>query len=763
MEYFRYEIQKGNYINRCMISELKQIEYRSNPAPYPKTCHVNQLWSDIISPTRTQFLKEDIFKNELPEFLECKNIYFPFEAEKIEYSAFWMEPHNVYFGAQINLDVPEPAAYPFIISTCGAVKVFVNGVMQAEMYSYLRDQERSTQIELKLNQGKNEIYILANDLAERDTQFYFKLQYIGEILLEGYLPAQTNLDKLNRIRKIFSEMYLNKFNYQDNNIEINFAKPLQEEFEVKIKLVFADAHTRTSERSKTVNLSVNDTKVSIGDLIYAKVGMVNVIVSTNVGDVSLNKKFDFEYYDTTIIPNENLGTISLRKKAALSFIANYGTNNFQKTLALMETGCDVALADQIIEEELEKINKRYDCSDFRTPALIYAYNSSKFSVEQKDKIKQTLLRFRYWFDEDGNDVMWFFSENHALNFHVSELLAGELFPDEVFANSGMTGLEHQTKAKRLLLAWFENFFAYGFNEWNSAVYIPIDMIAFFALYDMTKDEELRKLAQRALDKTFAIFAANSYQGVVAASYGRIYLKNLLGRRTSESTAINFIASGEGFFNHHCFATTLFALSSYEPSDEIMKLYHVNPEGKEVHSVEGEERVSLSSFKTKDYIIGTVQNYKPGQPGTQEHVLQVMIKDCDTQIWINHPGEATYFGEGRPSYFAGNGTLPLVEQNRNYVKVTFDLLNQEVLYTHAFCPLAQFDEYQQIENWIFLKKKNVYVAINAQNGIQITKLGALSNYELVSPGIHNVWQLYIDDDKTHNCFEDFIAYVKNNYQ
>ena len=38
---------------------------------------------------------------------------------------------------------------------------------------------------------------------------------------------------------------------------------------------------------------------------------------------------------------------------------------------------------------------------------------------------------------------------------------------------------------------------------------------------------------RDRDKTFDILARNSFRGVVAASYGRIYFKNLIGRRTSE--------------------------------------------------------------------------------------------------------------------------------------------------------------------------------------------------------------------------------------
>lgn len=177
----------------------------------------------------------------------------------------------------------------------------------------------------------------------------------------------------------------------------------------------------------------------------------------------------------------------------------------------------------------------------------------------------------------------------------------------------MTGAMHKRKAERLLKVWFRNFLSYGFNEWNSPVYIPIDMTGFFALYDLASDEEIRKLAQKALDKAFSIFGINSFKGVVAASYGRIYFKNLIGRRTSESTALNFIANGEGYLGQHTLATLMFALSSYEPPAEVMESYHVPAEGRIIESAEGEEKVHLYSYRTPDYVMGSVLDYHRENP------------------------------------------------------------------------------------------------------------------------------------------------------
>ena len=645
--------------------------------------------------------------------------------------------------------------------TCGGAKVFVDGEKQAEFYSYLRNEERETECSVTLKQGKNTLYILTNELAERDTSLSFKLRYMGEQSLKAYLPCAADLEALDRTRKLLSGIYLRRFNYQDTDIELDFMEPAGDELTVSVEMVFYDSHADPVSREKTVTIHPGEKAIPIGDLVSRRVGMVAVTVRTCVGDVKLNRVLNFEYYDETVMPDSGIGTTAERKQAAIRFMAENGLDNLAKALALRIMGGQEALVKRIWEKELSCIRQREDCADFRLPALFHAYHSPLFTGEEKESIKQVLLDFRYWTDEPGNDVMWFFSENHALLFHTAEYLAGGLFEQEIFTNSGMTGAMHKRKAERLLKIWFRNFLSYGFNEWNSPVYIPIDMTGFFALYDLASDEEIRKLAKKALDKAFSILGINSFKGIVAASYGRIYFKNLIGRRTSESTALNFIANGEGYLGQHTLATLMFALSSYEPPAEVMESYHVPAEGRITESAEGEEKVHLYSYRTPDYVMGSVLDYHPGEPGSQEHVLQVMIKDCDTQIWINHPGEAVYFGEGRPGYFAGNGTLPLIRQDKNCAVAEFHLLDQEVQYTHAFCPLEQFSEWRLEGRWLFLKKDNICAAVYADNGIWITDKGPLKNYELVSPGKDNVWKILVEEESVYGSFEKFIHKLHQN--
>jgi hypothetical protein len=303
------------------------------------------------------------------------------------------------------------------------------------------------------------------------------------------------------------------------------------------------------------------------------------------------------------------------------------------------------------------------------------------------------------------------------------------------------------------LAWFDRFFTFGYEEWNSSVYIPIDLIALISLHELARDEEIRALADRALEETFSIMAVNSYQGVMASTYGRTYFKNLIGRRVGEASAINFIAFGEGYLNHHTYATTLFALSSYELPVQIIEQYRAS--GQTIHeSTATVHRIPLTVAKSPLFILASAQWDGPPRAGLQEHMVQLMIGDVDTQIWINHPGERAPFGSGRPAYFAGNGTIPCVHQEEDIVTLTFRLEYGEVDFTHAYVPIDRFDEVVRRPDRWFLRKGTVFVEISAEQGLELTTTGPFAGHELVSPGRANRWVLQVATEREAGSFARF---------
>ncbi len=680
-------------------------------------------------------------------------LHYPLDTDRVEYSSFFMTPKAVQFAAKYQLSALHEGVYTFCVYSCSAVKIYVNQTLVHGYYQYLRNQQQLHVFSLPLGPELCEVCIVADDFAERDSQLYLRLQYqngCGPVTVS--VPACLDLPLLQHAQRLLQGLASKSFNYIDSKVVLILQTPPKEPVTISLIAQRVDAHVEQEIRQATLQLLPGQTKIEVQSLFHGQIGMTAVTVSIAVDQIVLSKRLEFEYYEQHLLPEAH-PTLSLRRDQALRFIAEHGVDTVQKALVMAQLG--IRGYESFLEAELERIESRWDCSDFRLCALVWAYERvDGFSPSIKQRIERLLLGYRYWYDEPGVDVMWFFSENHAINFHAAQLLAGQLFPDRVFGASRLTGRQLVAKATVLITQWFERFFLYGYEEWNSSVYIPIDMIAYCAIYELAHDKELRNMAERALDMTFELLAKNSYKGVMACSFGRTYFKNLVGRRTNEASSLNYLAFGEGFLNQHTYCTALLALSSYEVKACAYELYH--SKGKHQYTDHaGRHPVQLICFKTPRYQLCSAQNAIKHLKGCQEHMVQFMIEDCDTQIWINHPGEKSFFGNGRPSYFAGNGTIPCVVQQRNCMTLSFDLLEGELAYTHAFVPLSRFDEVIISGCFAFLRKGPVYVSIYAEQGLAVTDGGPLRGYELISEGMVNLWRLCVSEKSEAGSFVQFI--------
>ena len=178
---------------------------------------------------------------------------------------------------------------------------------------------------------------------------------------------------------------------------------------------------------------------------------------------------------------------------------------------------------QIIEL-LDFIDRRLDCADFRMVCILRSlYDFSGYiSTDTLEKMKRSVLRFKYWMDEPGEDSMCYWSENHQLLFAACEYLAGQLYPDETFANDGKTGASHMDKGRHRLAYWFETRFRLGFVEWHSNTYYEEDAAPLSLLIDCCRDPFLMGQAVILMDLLLLDMALHSFQGYFSVSSGRCY-------------------------------------------------------------------------------------------------------------------------------------------------------------------------------------------------------------------------------------------------
>lgn len=173
---------------------------------------------------------------------------------------------------------------------------------------------------------------------------------------------------------------------------------------------------------------------------------------------------------------------------------------------------------------LDFIDARYDCADFRLVCVLrslYAY-ADLISAPTLAAMKASVLGFKYWMDEPGEDSMCFWSENHQLLFAACEYLAGQLYPDEVFTNDGKSGAAHREHAKAALDRWLGRRWRFGFIEWHSNTYYEEDVAPLSLLVDFCADSGLARKAVILLDLLMLDLALHSFEGFFCATSGRCY-------------------------------------------------------------------------------------------------------------------------------------------------------------------------------------------------------------------------------------------------
>ncbi len=139
-------------------------------------------------------------------------------------------------------------------------------------------------------------------------------------------------------------------------------------------------------------------------------------------------------------------------------------------------------------------------------------------------IDQRMLANRYRFDDplpaDRVDDLWFWSENHRIVNLAIEHLAGQRYPDQAFAVTGLTGRQHAERSKPDIVAWIDERAELGFFEWHSDVAMLDDIAALLMLAELADDRDVVVAAAMGLDLCLVDMAAHNHANCFVAPNGR---------------------------------------------------------------------------------------------------------------------------------------------------------------------------------------------------------------------------------------------------
>ena len=309
----------------------------------------------------------------------------------------------------------------------------MDGALCVTFDPYERNTERQTSISLPLRAEGSEVIVLCEELAERDTLWYFELCNQHDAPLDIELPLDASADDLEGLRQLALGVRPAQDVFSEQPFALIFDRPAPRDITlaVEVRRHSHDLSLNSLLRGNLV-LKAGMDRLEIAQVGETPDGFHQIAMIFSMGNTHLERRIDAAFLRHSDLPRAS-ESLTERKREALAYQAEHGEHRIGKALAILECGLHDEKEQELralIASTLHAIDRREDCSDFvMVPLLwIWAAHHDKLPADIAASIRRSVLAWRYWVDEPGNDTMWFWSENHVLCFHVSQLLAGQCFP-----------------------------------------------------------------------------------------------------------------------------------------------------------------------------------------------------------------------------------------------------------------------------------------------------------------------------------------------
>lgn len=268
---------------------------------------------------------------------------------------------------------------------------------------------------------------------------------------------------------------------------------------------------------------------------------------------------------------------------AMQVAAYHGVDSFQGLyyeLAQMELakarGGHADIRPYILQKALDRIDQRLDCADFVIPALIRMLmehgGTERLPEDMARKIEKSLIGFKYWLDEPGEIHACFFTENHQVLFYSAEYLVGQMFPDAVFPNNGMTGRQHMAHGEAFLRRWLNWRWRFGFSEWLTQGYYMDDILGLVNLMIYALDEDIRVKSRMIVHLLVMDLAVHGFKGHLPTTHGRVYTDFIIEPDHEDCSHLMRFLFDEGSNEGLCGAAVMLAAVDYQCPDVFRKIY-----------------------------------------------------------------------------------------------------------------------------------------------------------------------------------------------
>lgn len=579
--------------------------------------------------------------------------------------AFYEELCRVEMHAATGLELAAPARISLRLWSYAAVDLWVDGAPACTLEHPVYKPIQYRDFTLDLSAGQHLLYLRLENLGVRDTRIAFAVQITqGADLVRVTLPDADHCAPYEAAAAL-----LDSARVQGGRLTLRAPLPAGS----RLRYDRGIGDFRRQKERFLLRDAAGCTELPLEDYVAFP-------LEIPVGDTVLSRPLERAELRRPVYLAPDVTDhrrYQLEQIAAIASETRSATDGFAlfPMLARKYLGMNPDSDHEELRTTLRQIERRMDCADFMTTALIRLQREYGIPADLEEEMKRVLLNFRYWMDEPGQDGMCFWSENHTLMFFETAYFFGGLYPDEVFVRSGRTAARHCFRG--ILAAPMGRVYRGIIAPWEESMQAMLNWL----------------------------FPAAPYATCPSLSFWAT-------TRYTPPADLEEIAAGTGAFHY---TTSNARIDGYKTGDYLLTSVQ-SPRRDGVQRVwQPEEREEMRDHfiyvkSLNEHFHGTTQ-FQPGEYGYQQHMWYAALSD-DLVVFANHPGHTCEdMSEVRPGYWYGNGAMPALRQQDNVLGAVYVIpQSNPIAFTHLFWQQDRFDETAARGGWIFGRRGNSCIGV-----------------------------------------------------
>ena len=680
----------------------------------------------------------------------------------VDWSQFCFTPEYRHAVAATALEVDQAEWRTLEVACTGPFSIWVGGELLGEFTDFSYMEPLRHELRVRLPSGLTPIVVSTWQVAFREVRHVVSLR-IGGLPVRVAIPSPGADEHVSAVaERLLNALSVERWGVGDGVATLRgpagLAVTVNVDGRPPVPIRLDDGEARVPLRDQTNAVDgTSASMLSTGEsVLTVRVDDPRCPVTRTLNVATLPARYRAE---PTGEPDE-------WRREVLDTVAT-GRASTARVLARAELGAG-ELGPGDLDGALAMIHSRSDCADFEAVGLLHVLHrvrADAWPTGTRERVCAGLLGFKYWIDQPGLDAMCYFTENHQFVWHTAELLAGEMFDRATFTNTGWTGAAHATHGRDMAVEWMRRKLAGGFSEFDSNAYLAIDSLALCSLVEFASDVAVRQLAECVLDKLLFTLASNSWRGVHGAAHGRSYVPTLRSSRFEETAPIMWALWGVGALNNAVLPVTVLATSRcYAVPPVVRAVANALPDewdGRQVYR--GGYRLAhdllarpygsdVRVWRTPDGMLSSVQDYRSGLPGLQEHIWGATLSP-EVQVFATNPAADSVSSSARPNTWAGQRILPRARQHRATVLALHAGDGND---THLWFPRPLMNDVAERGVWMAGRVGNGYVAVAAAGGFAAVTTGDEAGQAWLPRGDGRAYVTTLGRTSTHGSFDEFLA-------